>query len=379
VARPVERLVTAYEVFTARTQAVQSVDVKARVTGYLMKIDFKDGDPVKEGQVLFEIDIRPYKAALDKAKADLETARAAQVKAQAFYDIGLNVQKESASAISVQEIDKRRGQRDETVGQVKQALANLETAQLNYDWCKVTAPISGLATRHFVDVGNLVNQDTTILTNIVSLKPVWAYFDVDQNTVESVQRLVREGKIKSPRTTEIPVQMGLDTLKGFPISGVIDFVSNQLDPRTGSIQVRAVFPNEDGTLAAGLFARIKVPISDEHQALLVNERAIGTSQGQSYILVLNDKNEVEDHSVAVGQAYDGLREVLRTREIRETTPQGKEVIKQVEVLKPSDRIIVNGLQRVRPGMVVKPKLVNMVTGLPETGGDSKPPSPVTPK
>jgi RND family efflux transporter MFP subunit len=371
VAQPLAREVTDYQVFTARTQAVDSVDVRARVTGYLQKIEFKDGDEVKEGQVLFAIDDRPYKAALDKAKADLEVASAALVKNQAFYDIGLSVQKQDKSAISEQEIERRKGTRDESAGTVKQAQAALELAQLNFNWCKVTAPIGGRINQHFIDVGNLVTQDVTSLTNIVSLKPIWAYFDADQNTVERYQLLVKQGKLKSARASEIPVKMGLGADKGFPNTGIIDFVSNQLDANTGSVRVRAVFPNTEGNLVAGLFVRVQVPMSALHESLLVTDRAIGTDQGQRFVLVVNDKNEVEYRQVDVGQIHDGLREVMRFRAITEPGPDGKDATKQVEVLKPTDRVIVNGLQRVRTGVKVEPKLIDMLTLLSEPHSSPK--------
>jgi multidrug efflux pump subunit AcrA (membrane-fusion protein) len=397
VALPVERTVSDYQVFTARTQAVMSADVKARVTGYLTKLLFKDGDMVKEGDVLFQIDDRPYKAALDQAKATLEVAtasldqakatleiaKASLVKTQADYDIGLNVKKNDTGAISDQEIVKRLGARDEAKGSIdkakaaiaeakasiNQAKAKLENAQLNYDWCKVTAPFGGRSTRHLVNVGDVVNQDVTVLVNIVSLMPTWAYINVDQNTARRVQSLVKEGKMKSVRTGEIPVSMGVGVGVGgddrFPIAGVIDYVSNQLDANTGTIQVRSVFPNEDETLFAGLFARIKVPVAAPHQALLVNDQAIGTNQGQKYVLVVNDKDEVEYRAVEVGQLHDGLREVMRFRTIAEPGPEGKDSSKQVEVLKPTDRVLVIGLLRARPGDKVEPKLVNMQTLLTE--------------
>jgi RND family efflux transporter MFP subunit len=361
VARPEARKVSDYQVFTARTQAVESVDVKARVTGYLQKVEFKDGDDVKKGQVLFAVDDRTYKAALDKAKADLEVASAALVKNQAFYDIGVNVQKQDKNAISEQEIERRKGARDESEGNKKQAKASLDLAQINFDWCKVTAPLDGRINQHFVDVGNLVTQDVTTLTNIVSLKPMWAYFNADQNTVDRYQRLVKEGKIKAAREGEIPVKMGLGADKGFTHDGVIDFVSNQLDPNTGSIRVRAVFPNTEGNLVGGLFVRIQVPMSDLHEALLVSDRAIGTDQGQRFILVVDDENKVEYRQVEVGQIHDGLREVFRFRTITKPGPDGKDVAEQVEVLKPTDRVIVNGLQRVRPDAKCDPKEVNMLT------------------
>jgi membrane fusion protein, multidrug efflux system len=366
VSTPVERKgtnqVTDYQVFTARTEAVQSVDVKTRVTGYLTKILFKDGDDVKAGAVLFEIDDRPYKATLDQARAALEIAKASLTKTQAEYDIGLAVQKQEKGAISLQELTRRLGARDESRASVDKCKAELERAQLNFDWCKVTAPISGRINRHFVSAGNLVSQDATTLTNIVSIRPIWAYFDVDQNTARRYQELVARGTIKSALETQIPVQMAVGAEKNFALSGVIDFLNNQLDPGTGSIRLRAVFPNEGkAPLLAGLFTRVRVPVSAPHNAFLVNELAIGTNQGQKFLLVVNDKNEVEYREVELGLMHDGLREVYRTRQVVETDSTGKEAIRETEVLRPTDRIIVNGLQRVRPGVTVVPKLVDMQT------------------
>jgi RND family efflux transporter MFP subunit len=396
VSQPLERkAVTDYQVFTARTQAVQSVDIKAHVSGFLTKILVTDGAEVKDGDILFHIDDRPYKATLDqakatltRAKASLDFAKAALVKAQADYDIGLAVQKQQKGAISDQEIVKRLGARDEAKANIEvatasigQAQAALEMAQLNYDWCKVTAPLSGRSTRHLVNAGDMVTQGVTVLDNIVSLKPVWAYFNVDQNTAQQVQKLSREGKIQSAREGKIPVGMNVEVGNDetFPIAGVIDYVSNQLDPNTGSIQVRAVFPNEDETLVAGLFARIRIPIAAPHDALLVNDRAIGTDQGQRFIVVVNDKNEVERRMVEVGQLHDGLREVYRFRTVTEPGADGKVVAKKVEVLKPTDWLVVEGLMRARPGDKVEPKRVDMQTLLPADGDGKKTALTSTPK
>ena len=388
VSRPVERKdVSDFQVFTARTQAVQSVDVKARVSGFLTKIVVKDGADVKEGDILFEIDDRPYKAALDQAKAtlshakaSLDLAKAALVKAQADYDIGLSVQKQEKGAISDQEVVRRLGARDEAKANISvatagigQAEAALEMAQLNYDWCKVTSPLSGRSTRHLVNAGDMVTQAVTVLDNIVSLEDVWAYFNVDQKTAQQVQIQIREGKLKSARKGEMPVGMnlGVGNDDAFPIAGTIDYVSNQLDPNTGSIQVRAVFPNEDETLVAGLFARIRVPIAAPHEALLVNDRALGTDQGQRFVRVVNDKNEVEHRIVEVGQLHEGLREVYRFRKVMEPGSDGKLVEKKVEVLKPTDWLVVEGLMRARSGDKVEPKHVDMQTLLPSDGDAKK--------
>jgi RND family efflux transporter MFP subunit len=394
VSQPLDRKdVTDYQVFTARTQAVESVDIKARVSGFLTKVVVKDGADVKEGDILFQIDDRPYKAALEQAKAtlshakaSLELAKATLVKAQADYDIGLSVQKQQKGAISDQEIVRRLGARDEakanidvSTASIGQAQAALDMAQLNYDWCKVTAPVSGRATRHLVNAGDMVSQGVTVLDNIVSLKPVWAYFDVDQKTAQQLQSQIREGKIKSPREGEFPVAMnlGVGSDEAFPVAGTIDYVSNQLDPSTGSIQVRAVFPNEDESLVAGLFGRIRVPIAAPHDALLVNDRAIGTDQGQRFIVALNDKNEVERRMVEVGQLHDGLREVYRFRTVMEPGPDGKTVARKVEVLKPTDWLVVEGLMRARPGDKVEPKHVDMQTLLP-ADDDKKQTAPSSP-
>jgi multidrug efflux system membrane fusion protein len=361
VAYPVERDVTDHQDFTARTQAVQSVDIKARVTGYLTKINFVDGGDVKKDQVLFEIDDRPYKAALDQAKASIEYAKASLVKSQADYDIALAIKKDNPAALSQQDLNKSLGARDEAKGSLDQAKANLETAQLNFDWCKVASPLDGRANTHFVDVGNLVTQDNTTLTNIVSIRPMWAYFDVDENTVLKVRTLIEEGKLKRVEGTAVPIDMAIGSAKTFDFQGTIDFVSNQLDPNTGTIRVRAVFPNKDAYLAAGMFGRIRVPIGVAHKALLVNDRAIGANQSQKYVMVVDADNKVELRIVDVGQIHEGLREVFATRTVTEEDAQGKKSQKEVVILKATDRIIVDGLQRARPGTVVAPTLVDMTT------------------
>jgi membrane fusion protein, multidrug efflux system len=374
VSQPVRRTVTNYQIFTVRTQAVESVDIKSRVTGYLTEILFKDGDLVKKDQLLFKIDDRPYKATLDQAKGNLQYAKASLTETQANYDIGLSVRKANPAAISEQELNQRLGARDEAAASVLQAEAAVESAQLNFNWCTVAAPIAGRIDRHFVDAGNLVSQDVTSLTNIVSIKPIWAYFDVDQNTALDVEKQIAAGKMKSARESTIEVALSLGQDASFPIAGTIDFVSNQLDPNTGSIRVRAVFPNEDGFIGAGMFGRIRVPIGEPHEALLVVDEAVGTNQGQKYVLVVNAQNEVEYRPVDVGQVQDGLREVLPYREIAEPGDHGTDKTTRVEVLKPTDRIIVEGLQRVRPGVTVNPKEVDMLTLLTKPNPGAEPQS-----
>lgn len=370
VARPLERVVTDYEVFTARTQAVQSVNIKARATGYLTKLGFKDGDYVKQGQILFEIDPRPYQDQLEVAIGNV--ARLEGQKKLLQVQVDRYTRLVAKGAASQQDLDIYIGQLAENTGALEAAKAQVKYTKLNLSFCTVTAPIEGRIDRHFLDVGDLVSQDTTLLTNIVSLKPTWAYFYVDQNTATQYQDLVRSGKVKSAQSNEIPVQMGLGDERSFPIAGVLDFVANQLDPNTGTIALRAVFPNEDGKLVAGLFCRIRVPISEPHPALLVRDSAIGTNQGERYVLVVNDQNVVATHPVTVGQLFNGLREVLPNRNIPDSDAQGKSITRQVKVLSATDRVLVAGLQRVRPGVTVDPRLIDMLTQLPEKEAAKKP-------
>jgi len=383
VAVPLQRIVTDYNVYIARTQAVKSVNVKPRVTGYLTKICFADGVMVNEDQVLFEIDDRPYKAALDRAKGELKYRKAALVEAQAFYDIGLAVQKQEKGAISQQEITKRFGARDEAAAAIEVADANLYNAQLNYDWCKVTInpPLKGRISRHLVDEGNLVTADQTVLANVVSLDPMWAYFPVDENSAQEYQEKIMEGKLKSARDARVDVEMALGLSTDFGFKGHIDYVGNQFDPNTGSLTVRATIPNPEGRLYAGEFGRVRVPMSEPHEALLVADSAIGFEQGQRHVLVVNDQNVVETRGVEVGQLHDGFREVKRYRTVVEVNAEGKNVARQIEVLRPTDRVLVSGLQRVRPGVTVQPRLTDMALLVAAPNKDVRPGSvgsPTTP-
>lgn len=397
VALPIPRdNVTDYQIFTARTQAEQSVDLKARVTGYLVNITYDDGTMVKGplafwalaakktadsetpfwellarrvasdsidelGQVLFEIDNSIYKASLDKAKADLQFAEASLAKAQAIYDTGLATQKLDKTAISVAKLAEQKGGRDQAAASINQAKAEVELAQQNFDWCKVRAPISGLASRHLVDKGNNVSQNVTVLCNIVSLRPTWAYFNVDQNTALNYQEMVKNGKAPSILQDKVEVKMALGMDPLFNIDGFIDYKSNQLDPNTGSIQIRATFPNKDGKLSAGLFARIKVPTGMPHKALLVNDQAVGTQQNKRFVLVVTDQDVVKYREVKVGEVHEGLREVYSTFDVLTVDAKGNPITKPEVVLQATDRVIVSGLQRVRPEAKVKPVLVDMQT------------------
>jgi RND family efflux transporter MFP subunit len=341
VSRPVERDVTDYADFTGRTAAVDSVEVRARVWGYLDKVHFKEGALVKEGDVLFEIDPRIYRADVERAVGTVAQFEARVHRLERDYHRAKNLL--ARGAVGQEEYDRYEADYREAVANLHVARANRDLAALNLGYTRVTAPVSGRVSRYVVTVGNLIQSgdqnNGTLLTTIVSVDPMYAYFDVDERTVLRVRQLIREGKARSARETEWPVSLGLATEEGFPHRGTINFVDNQVNPKTGTLRVRGVFPNKDEALSPGFFARVRVPIGRAHQALLVTDRAIDNDQGQKVLYVVNEKNEVVSRPVRLGTLHDGLREIAGG-------------------LKPGERVVVNGLQQVRPGLTVEPKLVD---------------------
>src|SRR5262249_29489472 len=234
----------------------------------------------------------------------------------------------------------------EAVANLDVARANRDLAALNLGYTRVTAPVSGRVSRYVVTVGNMIQSGDqnggTLLTTVVSVDPMYVYFDMDERTVLRVRQLIREGKARSTRETEWPVWVGRAHQDGLPHRGTIKFVDNQVNAKTGTLRVRGVFANKDEWLSPGLFARVRVPIGRAHRALLVTDRAIDTDQGQKVLYVVNEKNEVVSRAVRLGALHDGLREIT-------------------EGLMPGEKVIVNGLQQVRPGITVQPKLADMPT------------------
>lgn len=352
VSQPVEREITDYSDFTGRTAAVESVEIRARVTGYLDKINFKEGTLVKKGDVLYEIDPRTYKAALDYTKAEVE-----RLKSQRDLDaIELRRSEDliRRGAETRENLDRALARRSGSAAALVAAEAQAQQGELDLGFTKVTAPISGRISRTLITMGNLVQSGDqgggTLLTTLMSVDPMYVYFDVDEHTLLRVRQLIREGKAKSARDAKLSVALGLANEAGHPHQGMIDFVDNQVNPRTGTLRLRGVFPNKNEILSPGLFARVRVPIGEPYRALLVTERAIDTDQGQKIVYVVNNKNEVTSRPVRLGAIHDGLRVVE-------------------DGLRPSDRVIVVGLQQVRPGAVVAPKLVPMpVSGIGTTQG-----------
>jgi RND family efflux transporter MFP subunit len=361
VSYPVEREVTDYADFTARTAAVESVELRARVSGYLDRVNFKEGALVKKGDLLFEIDPRTYQAVLQNTQGNLASVEAHAQRLEA--DLARAQRMVSTQAIGREEYDKIAGDYREAVASRAAAQAAVERARLDLGFTKVTAPVSGRISRYYVTVGNLVQAGDltggTLLTTIVSVDPMYAYFDVDERTVLLVKQLIREGKARTPDDGEIPVWLGLANEDGFPHRGTINFTDNQVNSKTGTLRVRGVFPNKDEALSPGYFARVRVPIGAPHKALLVSERALDTDQGQKVVYVVDGDNRVSSRPVRLGALHDGLREIT-------------------DGLEPGDRVIVNGLQQVRPGVIVEPNLVDMPTssgGRTQASGVSKDPKP----
>jgi RND family efflux transporter MFP subunit len=359
VACPIQREVTDHAEYPGRTAAVDSLQVRARVSGYLEKINFKEGADVQQGDVLCEIDPRPYLAQLKAAQAQLAQSEANLRLAQENNARYRTLAKQQPGAVSPQQLDQYQAQEDQARASVELARANLETAELNLGWTRVTSPISGRIGRTLVTRGNLVVADQTVLTTVVSQDPMYAYFDVDEPTVLRVRDLIREGKFKSAREegVRVPVFLGLATEEGYPHEGYVDFINNQVEPSTGTLQVRAVFPNPkppvgDRILSAGLFVRVQVRIGLPYRALLVNQRAIGTDQNLKFVYVVDPENKVARRDVRLGP-QEGPPQVI------------------AEGLKPDDHVVLSRLQQLRPGMVVSPRLVEM----PTTPAPSQPPAP----
>jgi membrane fusion protein, multidrug efflux system len=338
----VEKNVTDHAEFTGRLAAVDSVEVRAHVWGYLEKVNFKEGAIVDRGDVLFELDARPYQALLEQAKAKVAQDEAQFTYDEAEYQRNLNLVGKGAVAKS--DFDKTAAARNVDVANIAADKATVRQRDLDLEYTKVRAPVSGRISRYNVTVGNLIQSGDqgggTLLTTIVSVDPIYAYFDVDENTVLRVIRLIREGKADSARNGSLPVALALANEEGFPHQGTINFVDNQLNAKTGTIRLRGVFRNEDQLLAPGLFARVRVPIGRPHPSLLVTERALDNDQGQKIVYVVNDKNEVAARPVKTGAVHSGLREIT-------------------DGLTPGERVVVSGVSQLRPGIKVEPRLVDM--------------------
>ncbi len=343
VATPVAEEVTDFDDFQGSTVSLPSVDLRARVTGYLEKVLFKEGMEVKAGDRLFVIDRSPYQAAYDQALANVSQAKAHLERVTADYHRAQELL--PRRAISQSDFDLAKGDHDEGAAAVEVAQAALKNAKLNLDWTIVTAPISGRISWQRMDPGNLVQANTTLLTTIVALDPIFAYFYVDERSMLRARRLIRAGKMKSAQETQIPIFLGLSDEEGYPHEGKIDFVDNAVDQMTGELRIRGVFPNPGRLISPGMFARIRVPLGSPHRALLVSERALGMDQGKRFLYVIDAKDTVVYRPVEVGALVKGLR-VIETG------------------LSPGERVALSGLQQIRPKTKVAPQPVTMTAEEP---------------
>jgi multidrug efflux system membrane fusion protein len=311
-----------WDVFTGRIAAIGAVDIRPRVSGYIERIAFREGDTVKAGDLLFVIDQRPYRAAYDSAMAQLERARASVQLAEAQNKRGESLIK--TGAISIDTLDTRSAALGQANADVHAAEAALATAKLNLDFTEVRAPIGGKVGRAVLTLGNLVQADQTVLTSVVSQDPVYVYFQPDEQSFLRYCELARKGERAN---SENQVRVGLASETGFPHAGTVNFVNNQVDAATGTISVRATVPNPDGVFVPGLYARVQLEGRAEYMATLIDDKAVMTDQDRKYVYVIGADDKVKRKDVVLGSIHDGLRVVQSG-------------------LQATDKVIVAGLQKI---------------------------------
>lgn len=342
VAEVVQKNVREWDDFTGRIEAVDTVEIRPRVSGYLDAVKFTEGTLVRKGDLLFVIDDREHQAQYQRALADV--ARAQTRVELANREIARAEKLLEARAISREEYDTRTAELAQAKSDVRAMEAAAASAKLNVEFTRITSPIDGRVGRAHVTAGNLVSAnapEATLLTTVVSVNPVYVYFDGDESVYLKYQQMNRDGTRPSSRLAANPVRMGLANEEGYPHEGVMDFVDNALDPSTGTIRGRAVFQNPDGFLTPGLFARLQLLGSGEHPAMLIHDRAVLTDQNRKYVYVLGPENKALRRDVKLGRRIDGLRAVE-------------------DGLEPGELVVVNGTQKIFfPGMPVAPHKVPM--------------------
>jgi len=328
----IEKPVTETQEFSGRLEAVERVDIRARVGGFITQVYFKPGSLVKKGDLLFEIDPRPFQAEVSRAEAAANSAKARADLAKLELDRAERLLADKA--IAQREFDEKASSLKELDANVRAAQASLQAARLNIAYTKVQSPITGRVSKAEITTGNLVDQ-TAILTSVVSNNPIYATFDGDEATYLRVGRDAHKG-------APVPVKVGLANETGFPHEGKLEFVDNRLDAETGSVRMRATFNNDDNILVPGLFARVQLGGSagGQTKAILINDRAVGTDQNRKFVYVISADNKAQYRPVELGPTVDGLR-IVRSG------------------VKPGEKIVVNGLQRVMPGATVNAQLVTM--------------------
>jgi len=340
VAKVISERVTEWDEFTGRLEAPQTVDLRPRVSGYIDDVLFQEGALVAAGDILFQIDSESFENEVTRLKADLLEANSQAVLAQRELARGKRLHKQNA--MSLEALDNRLARQQQAKANVQSKKAALSQAQLDLSYTQVKAPISGRVSRASITKGNYVTAGVSQLTSLVSTNKVYAYFDADEQTFLKYNQLAREGLRPNSAETKFPILMGLANDKKFPHTGHIDFIDNQVDRQTGTIRVRGVFNNAEGLFTPGLFARVKLVGSASYAGILVDEKAIGTDLNHKFVLVLDNENNAQYRSVTLGKKLNGLRLIT-------------------DGLTADDTIVVNGLQRVRPGSPVTPDMVPMAS------------------
>jgi len=336
VAEVIEQPINEWDEFTGRLEAPQSVEIRPRVSGFIDQVAFNEGSLVSKGDLLFQIDPRPFQAEVKRLEAQLQQARASQARAQSEANRGERLRQ--SNAISAELADARASAATEARAAMAGIQAELDNARLNLSFTRVTAPIDGRVSRAEITAGNLVNAGQSLLTTLVSTDKVYAYFDADERVFLKYVELARQAGGQTRDAS--PVYLGLSSEEGHPHLGELDFLDNQVNPQTGTIRGRAVFDNRDGRFTPGLYARLKLVGSGQYAAALIKDEAVGTDLGKKYVLVLDKDNAVQYRAVELGPKLEGLR-IVR---------QG---------LSRGEKIVVNGLQRAFPGATVEPQSVPM--------------------
>jgi RND family efflux transporter MFP subunit len=342
VAQAIEKEVVNYQEYTGNTAAVGSVDIRARVSGYLSKVSFQEGAIVKAGDLLFVVDPRPYQAAVDQAQANVDQATAQLALAIGNYQRAEKLFQ--TNVLDAQTYQTQLENRNQANATLLGNQAALETAKLNLDFTQIRSPIDGQTSIYNYTVGNLItggdSSSSGVLTTVVSIDPIYVYVNVDERGLLAYQEMVRTGKIILPKGGQTPIEMQLANENDFPHKGVVDFVDNQVDPTTGTIRVRGVFANKDRVLRPGLFAQVRIAASPKYESLLISDLCVAYDQGQPIVYAIGSDNIATAKPVKLGAIFDGLREVT-------------------EGIGPQDRIVVNGVVRLRPGAPVIAKEGNM--------------------
>jgi len=341
VATVSQSTVNTWDEFSGRLEAVERVDIRSRVAGAVQAVHFREGALVRQGDLLLTIDPAPYEAEVARAEAQVAAAQARQAYTEG--DLGRAQRLWDEHAISQRDFDERANARREAEANLRAAQATLQSARLNLGYTQVRAPVAGRVGKLEITVGNLVSAGpgAPVLTTLVSVSPIYASFDADEQVVTRALRGLSAGGGSARGSIEkIPVRMGTADMAETPIEGHLQLVDNQVDARSGTVRVRAVFDNAGGQLIPGQFARLRLGQSQAQEAVLVNERAVGTDQNKKFVMVVDQDNKAAYREVTLGAQVDGLRIVSRG-------------------LQPGERIVVNGLQRVRPGALLAPQPVAM--------------------